>query len=55
MDTQPDFESETWEGTRIAIIAGGKTVEEVVQILQQSWRVQHNKNLEAWTLHLQQL
>lgn len=48
METEPDFEGETWEGARNAIMEGGKSVEEAVEVLRQSWKIQHEKNLQAW-------
>ena len=53
-DTEPDFESDAWQGARNAIISGGKTAEEATEILRQSWKVQHEKDIEAWNERLQQ-
>ena len=51
-DIEPDFEEEAWEAPRQALIEGGKSLEEAVDVLKQSWRSQHNRNLEAWNEHL---
>jgi len=54
MDTEPDFEDETWELARNAIVEGGKLVEEAVEVLRQSWKVQHEKHIQAWNEQVQQ-
>ena len=52
-DTEPNFEDAVWNGARDAIVAGGKSPEEANQILQEGWRAQHTRDLEAWDEHLQ--
>jgi len=54
LETEPDFESETWEVPRNAIVEGGKSDEEAVEILRQSWKVQHERNIQAWNEQVQQ-
>ena len=39
---------ESWSATRQAIVDGGKSIEEAIEILERSWREQHEKNIEAW-------
>lgn len=53
-DTEPDFHSNSWEIPRNAIVEGGKTVDEAVEILRKGWQAQHEKNLAAWNGHLEQ-
>ena len=54
-DAEPDFGEEHWEGSRTAIIEGGKPTEEAVEILGQAWTARHEKDLGIWNDHLQQL
>ena len=53
-EVEPNFAGESWEAARDGIISGGKTAEEAIEILTQSWRAQHERNLVAWNEHLQQ-
>ena len=53
-ETKPNFEDGVWEGTRNTIIAGGKSLEEAVEILKAGWRAQHERDVEAWNEHIQQ-
>ena len=53
-NTEPDFEEEAWEVARNAIVAGGKEPAEAVEIMRQSWRTQHQRELDAWNEHVQQ-
>ena len=53
-DEEPDFKDESWEGARTAIIGGGKTAEEAVEILRQCWRAKHDRDVTSWTGHLRQ-
>ena len=45
---EPDFEGDDWESVREALVAGGKTVEEAIQVMRQSWKAQYDRNLEQW-------
>lgn len=53
-DKEPDFLSEDWESIRDAIIAGGKTLEEAVEVIKQSWTTRHEKDMDAWNEYQQQ-
>ena len=48
-DKEPDFEDESWEGPRTAIMEGGRTAEEAVGMLGQSWRTKHDRDDTSWT------
>jgi hypothetical protein len=54
-DAEPDFGEELWEGARNAIIEGGKTAEVAIEILRQAWAARHERDLDLWNEHLQQL
>lgn len=51
-ETEPNFEEAGWEGTREAIMAGGKSLEEAIVILREGWQVRHERDLVAWNEHL---
>ena len=51
-DKEPDFEDESWEGPRTAIMEGGRTAEEAVGMLGQSWRTKHDRDVASWTGHM---
>ena len=53
-DTELDFEDISWEVPRNAMVNKGKTPEEAIEALRQSWRILHEKNLAAWDEHLRQ-
>ena len=50
-DTEPNFESEAWEA---AIVAGGQSVQDAINLMKQAWKTQHEKDLEAWDEYLRQ-
>ena len=50
-DEEPDFEDESWDGPRTAIMEGGRTAEEAVAMLRQSWRTKHDRDVASWTEH----
>src|SRR5579872_2183075 len=54
-DVEPDFEGMEWSTTKDAIILSGKTPEEAVEMLRTGWRSTHQRNLDAWNKHIQQL
>ena len=47
-DVEPNFLSDDGEGMREAIVEGGKSVDEAVEILRRGWQAQHEKNIQAW-------
>jgi hypothetical protein len=47
-DNEPDFDTPVWEGAKAAIIAGGRSAAEAIEILRAGWRAQHERDLEAW-------
>ena len=51
-DEEPNYEDEFWEGPRTAIIGGGKTAEEAVEILRQAWKAKHDRDVALWTEHM---
>lgn len=51
---EPDFEGDDWGDVREALVAGGKTVEEAVQVMRQSWKAQYDRNLEQWEEQVRQ-
>ena len=53
-DVEPDFNDEIWRIPRDALVDRENTVEGAVDILRQSWRALHQKNLDAWNAHLEQ-
>ena len=53
-DEELDFNDEGWEGVRAAIIGGGKTNKEATEMLRQSWRVKHNRDMARWAEYLHQ-
>ena len=53
-DTQLDFEDEAWEAAREAIIGGGKSAEEAIEILERAWAVKHDRDTTLWNKYLQQ-
>jgi hypothetical protein len=53
-DIEPNFNDEVWDALRSALIEGGKSEEEAVGIIRESWKAQHDKEVEAWNEHLRQ-
>ena len=53
-DVEPNFEDAVWAVAREAIMAGGKSPEEALDILKEGWRTQHERDLEAWEERLRQ-
>jgi hypothetical protein len=54
LDVEPDFEEEAWEGTIAAIVEGGKSAEEAVEILRRGWRTKYDRDLVLWNEYVQQ-
>ena len=48
LEAEPNFEDVAWEAARNAITAGGKTLEEAIEILKEGWKVQHERAVEEW-------
>lgn len=53
-DIEPNFESDSWNTTREVMVNQGLLAEQATEILRQSWKAQHEKDIEAWNKHLQQ-
>jgi hypothetical protein len=51
-ETEPNYEDAVWDAARNAIMAGGKSLEETLEILGQGWRGQHKRAVEEWNEHL---
>ncbi|KAF9789218.1 hypothetical protein BJ322DRAFT_1017925 [Thelephora terrestris] len=51
-ETEPNYEDAVWDAARNAIMAGGKSLEETLEILRQGWRGQHKRAVEEWNEHL---
>jgi hypothetical protein len=53
-DVEPNFEEDAWEGAIAAIVEGGKSEEEAVEILKQGWRTKHDRDLVLWNEYVLQ-